>query len=95
MGGPDAYKTLAAPTRRQILKLFRDDDLSAGAIAEQFDISWPSVSRHLSVLSSAGPVEASRHGRQLVYSLTTSVLVDIVTELADMTRFNQPRLETR
>lgn len=91
MGGPDAYKALADPTRRQILKLLRDDDLPAGVIAEQFDMSWPSVSRHLSVLASAGLVEATRHGQQLVYSLSTSVLADIVTELVDMTRLNQPR----
>jgi ArsR family transcriptional regulator len=93
MSGPDAYKALADPTRRQILKLLREDDLPAGVIAEQFDISWPSVSRHLAVLSAAGLVQATRHGQQLVYSLTTSVLVDIVTELADMTRLNQSRLE--
>jgi ArsR family transcriptional regulator len=87
----DAYKALADPTRRQILKMLREDDLPAGVIAEQFDMSWPSVSRHLAVLSSAGLVQATRHGQQLVYSLTTSVLVDIVAELADMTRLNQPR----
>jgi ArsR family transcriptional regulator len=72
------------------LKLLREGDLPAGAIAEQFDMSWPSVSRHLSVLASAGLVQATRHGQQLVYSLTTSVLADIVTELADMARIKQP-----
>lgn len=90
MAGPDAYRALSDPTRRQILKLLRDDDLPAGTIAEQFDISWPSVSRHLAVLTSAGLVRATRHGQQLVYSLTTSVLMDIATELADMARINQP-----
>jgi ArsR family transcriptional regulator, arsenate/arsenite/antimonite-responsive transcriptional repressor len=90
MGGPDGYKALADPTRRQILRLLREDDLPAGVIAEQFDISWPSVSRHLSVLTSAGLVQATRRGQQLVYSLTTSVLVDILTELADIARINQP-----
>jgi ArsR family transcriptional regulator, arsenate/arsenite/antimonite-responsive transcriptional repressor len=88
MAGPDAYKALADPTRRQILKLLREDDLPAGAIAEQFDISWPSISRHLGVLTSAGLVKATRRGQQLVYALTTSVLIDIVTELADMARLN-------
>ena len=45
--------------------------------------------RHLGVLSTAGLVRATRRGQQLVYSLTTSVLADIVTELADMARVNQ------
>jgi ArsR family transcriptional regulator, arsenate/arsenite/antimonite-responsive transcriptional repressor len=91
MAGPDAYKALADPTRRQILKLLRDDDLPAGVIAEQFDMTWPSVSRHLALLSSAGLVHPTRSGQQLVYSLTTSVLMDIATELADMARINEPR----
>jgi ArsR family transcriptional regulator, repressor of sdpIR and other operons len=89
MTRPDGYKALADPTRRQILKLLREGDLPAGAIAEQFEMSWPSVSRHLSVLASADLVQATRQGQQLVYSLTTSVLADIVTELADMARLNQ------
>jgi ArsR family transcriptional regulator len=86
--GVDAYKALADPTRRRVLKLLRDDDLPAGAIAEQFEMSWPSVSRHLGLLTSAGLVEARRQGQQVIYSLTTSVLADIVTELADMGRLN-------
>jgi ArsR family transcriptional regulator len=93
MAGPDAYKALADPTRRHILGLLRDGDLPAGAIAEQFDITWPSVSRHLALLTSAGLVQATRRGQHLVYSLTTSVLVDIATELADMARINEPRTE--
>src|SRR5579884_1060085 len=88
--GIDGYKALADPTRRQILKLLREGDLPAGAIADRFEMSWPSVSRHLGVLASAGLVRATRHGQQLVYSLTTSVLADIATELADMARVNQP-----
>jgi ArsR family transcriptional regulator len=81
---PDGYRALADPTRRQILRLLRDGELSAGAIADQFDMSWPSVSRHLGLLSTAGLVSAERHGQQIVYSLTTSVLADIVTELAEL-----------
>ncbi len=95
MTGADGYKALADPTRRQILKLLREGDLPAGAIAEQFEMSWPSVSRHLSVLASADLVRATRRGQQLVYSLTTSVLADIVTELADMARLNQPQANPR
>lgn len=90
MTGIDGYKALADPTRRQILKLLRDGDLPAGAIAEQFEMSWPSVSRHLGVLASAGLVRGTRRGQQLVYSLTTSVLADIVTELADMAGVREP-----
>jgi ArsR family transcriptional regulator len=92
----DGYRALADPTRRQILKLLREGDLPAGSIAEQFEMSWPSVSRHLGVLASAGLVTATRRGQHLFYSLTTSVLADIVTELADMARVNDaPTPKTR
>src|SRR5581483_1837599 len=87
----DGYRALADPTRRRILRLLREGDLPAGAIAEQFEMSWPSVSPHLGVLASAGLVTATRRGQQLVYSLTTSLLADIVTELADMARVNDAR----
>jgi DNA-binding transcriptional ArsR family regulator len=78
------YQALADPTRREILRLLRDGDLPAGEIAGHFEISWPAVSRHLGVLANAGLVHATRHGSNLVYTLTTSVLQDIVTEVADL-----------
>jgi ArsR family transcriptional regulator, repressor of sdpIR and other operons len=90
----DAYRALADPTRRHILRLLRDEDLPAGDIAKQFEMSWPSVSRHLSVLTSAGLVEAQRRGQQLIYSLTTSVLMDILIELAEIGRID-PTPSTR
>jgi DNA-binding transcriptional ArsR family regulator len=82
----DVYRALSDPTRRRILKLLQDGPLPAGEIAAEFPIAWPSVSRHLGVLASAGLVRSERNGQQLVYELTTSVLVDIVTELAELTR---------
>jgi len=79
------YRALADPTRREILRLLREGDLPAGELASRFDISWPSVSRHLRVLQEAGLVESRRRGGNIVYSLRTSVLQDIVSELADLT----------
>jgi ArsR family transcriptional regulator, arsenate/arsenite/antimonite-responsive transcriptional repressor len=93
MAVQDVYKALADPTRRQILRLLQDGDLPAGAIAEHFDMTWPSVSRHLTVLASAGLVESNRNGQQIVYRLTTSVLVDIVTELGTMARIGESKAE--
>jgi ArsR family transcriptional regulator len=94
MAGLDAYKALADPTRRAILRLLRDGDLPAGAIAEQFDMSWPSVSRHLGVLANSGLVSSSRQGQQVIYCLATSVLADIVTELAEMAKVNRTKPST-
>jgi ArsR family transcriptional regulator, arsenate/arsenite/antimonite-responsive transcriptional repressor len=65
--------------------MLRDGDLPAGALASHFEMSWPSVSRHLRVLLEAGLVSSTRRGGNIVYSLRTSVLQDIVAELADLT----------
>ena len=81
----NGYRALADPTRREILRLLREGDLPAGELASQFEISWPSVSRHLRVLEQAGLVESRRSGGNIIYALRTSVLQDIVADLADLT----------
>jgi len=80
------YRALADPTRREILRLLREGDLASGEVAARFAMSWPSVSRHLGVLAGAGLIEAEKRGGHQVYRLTTSVLADIATELADLAR---------
>ncbi len=81
---PDVFKALSDPTRREILQLLRRGDLAAGAIAENFAMSKPSVSHHLSVLKSADLVHAERHGQEIVYSLDTTVSQDVMSYLLDM-----------
>lgn len=76
----EAYKALADRTRRQILRMLRTGDMAAGEIADQFDISWPSISHHLKVLRQADLVLVERQGQELYYSLNTTVLHDLVTE---------------
>ena len=71
-------KALADPTRRRILELLRDGDLTAGELAEHFDISKPSLSHHLATLKSAGLVSDERRGQNIVYSLNTTVMQDLI-----------------
>jgi ArsR family transcriptional regulator, repressor of sdpIR and other operons len=86
MSVANAYRALADPTRRELLRLLREGDMAAGELAGNFEISWPSVSRHLRVLEEAGLVSSTRQGGNIIYALQTSVLQDIVTELADIAR---------
>lgn len=78
MGG-EAFKALADPTRRHILELLRGGDLTAGEIADHFDMTKPSLSHHLSALKNAGLVDAERDGQNITYSLNTSVLQDLMS----------------
>src|SRR5947207_9611745 len=72
-----ALKAIAEPRRRQILRLVRDDELSAGEIASQFDISWPAVSQHLGVLKEAGLVNERRNGTKRLYRTRPQGLADL------------------
>jgi len=72
------FKALNDSTRREILELLKKGDLTAGAIAEQFSISKPSISHHLDLLKQAGLVEAVKEGQFIYYSLNTTVMDEIV-----------------
>ena len=78
MGG-EAFRALADPTRRRILELLRSADLTAGELADHFDMTKPSISHHLNTLKVAGLVDAEREGQSIVYSLNTSVLQDLMS----------------
>ena len=63
----DGFKALADPTRRRILELLSQGDMTAGDIAAQFNMTKPSVSHHLTALKAAGLVTDERKGQNIVY----------------------------
>jgi DNA-binding transcriptional ArsR family regulator len=71
------FKALNDPTRREILELLQKSDLTAGAIAAKFNMSFPSISHHLDILKQAALVTAQKQGQQVLYSINTTVLDDI------------------
>ncbi len=73
------FKALNDPTRREILKLLRKNEMTAGDIAAHFDIGKPSISHHLDILRQGGLVTSSKKGQFILYSLNTTVLDDIMT----------------
>ncbi len=79
-----AFKALSDPTRREILRLLGERELTVGEIVERFAISQPAISRHLAVLRAAGLVGALRQGQNVVYSLDTTVVQDVVRALLDL-----------
>ena len=67
-------KAISDPTRREILKLLNDKDLSAGEIAEHFDISKPALTKHLNILREAELVSSEKQGNFVIYSINVTVL---------------------
>lgn len=76
-----AFRALADPTRRDILRLLRQGPLSSGEIARHFDVAWPTVSRHLALLRGAGLVVSTRVGQQIVYELDVAAVRAVVDHL--------------
>ncbi|MBM6715179.1 winged helix-turn-helix transcriptional regulator [Gemmiger formicilis] len=74
----DAFKALADPTRRKILELLSQGEMTAGEIAAHFDMAKPSVSHHLNILKAAGLVTDERHGQNIVYCLNLTVFQEVV-----------------
>ncbi len=81
----DVWKALADPTRRKILELLKKHDMNAGEIAEKFNMTKPSISNHLNILKQADLVDAEKQGQNVIYSLKTSVLEDIMNILSNLT----------
>lgn len=63
----EPLQVIAAPRRLRILELVWDQELAAGQIAAEFDVSWPAISQHLAVLKAAGFVTERRAGTSRIY----------------------------
>jgi DNA-binding transcriptional ArsR family regulator len=78
----NVFRALADPTRRKVLALLRERPMSAGDLADRFDVSKPTMSAHFSVLREAGLIDASKQGKSILYSLRMSVLEEALMGLA-------------
>ena len=74
----ETTKALADPIRRRILNLLKKGPMSAGDIQNQFDVTFASISRHLSVLKDADLIRDRREGKFIYYELNASVLEEVL-----------------
>ena len=77
------YKALSDPTRRRILELLRERPMSAGELAEHFNLAKPTLSGHFAVLKAADLVDAEKSGTTVTYRLNLSVLEAALMSLID------------
>lgn len=80
----NTLRALSDPIRREILNLLKLGRMSAGDIADHFDVTGAAVSRHLSVLKEADLVRDTREGKFIYYDLNASVLEEILLWIADL-----------
>src|SRR5579862_498662 len=81
-----AFKALSDPTRREILSLLRRGEITAGALAERFDMTKPTMSHHFAVLKDADLLTSRREGQQIWYGLNTTVVQDLMAWAMDLIR---------
>ncbi len=74
----DIFKALNDATRREILDLLKQKDLSAGEIADAFNISKPSISHHLDILKRADLITSEKNGQFIIYSINTTIMEDVL-----------------
>ncbi len=79
----EVFKALADPTRREILRVLREQERSAGELSDLFPLSKSTLSGHFNVLKAADLIEQSKSGTTITYRLNTSVFEDVVTHLFD------------
>ena len=72
------FKALNDVTRREILELLKEKDLTAGDIAASFDISKPSISHHLDILKRADLIASEKKGQFVIYSVNTTIMEDVL-----------------
>lgn len=83
MFADSVFKALADPTRREILRVLSEGETSAGEIASRFQTSAPTISHHFNVLKDADLIAARKNGNQVLYSLNSTVLDDLLLALMD------------
>jgi DNA-binding transcriptional ArsR family regulator len=85
------FKALRDPTRRQILEMLNERDLTVGEISAAFEMSTPSISYHLDLLKNAQLVSARKNGQFVTYSLETTVLEDSLGWILQLIKKRKPK----
>jgi DNA-binding transcriptional ArsR family regulator len=80
----EVFKALADPTRREVLRLLRSGEMTAGELSQHFDMTKPSMSHHFSVLKQADLIGSRREGQQIYYFLNTTVVEDVLAVIWDL-----------
>jgi ArsR family transcriptional regulator len=89
----EVFRALADPTRREVLRLLRARDLTAGEIAERFPLAKSTLSGHFAVLKQAGLVVAEKRGTTIVYSLNASAIDDALGAAMELLKVGKERKE--
>lgn len=89
----NTFKALSDPTRRKILDLLKERDLTAGEISDHFNMTKPSISQHLKILKHADLVQEEKKGQYVIYSLNTTVFQEIISWAWNFAKYQEGKGE--
>jgi len=89
------FKALNDQTRRSIVELLKDKDMNAGEIADEFNISKPSISHHLDILKRADLIRSEKKGQFIHYSLNTTILEDLLSWVINLSPVSKTVAKTK
>lgn len=78
----DAWSAMSDATRREILNKLRSRNMTAGELADCFELSKPTISHHLNILKEAGLITGEKKAQTITYSLNTTVFQDFLRGIA-------------
>ena len=84
MANDKVFKALSDKNRRKIIDLLKKKKMTAGEIAQHFNVSKPTISEHLKILKNADLIESERDGQFITYFLNTSVLEDFLSYMINI-----------
>lgn len=83
------YKALSDPTRRKILELLRERDMTAGELADNFELAKPTLSKHFAVLKEADLIDGDKNGTTITYHLNVTVLEEALMALMNVFKIGE------
>ena len=95
MGANEVFRALGDPTRREILRMLRKRDMTAGELADRFALAKSTLSGHFSMLRHAGLIVAEKRGTSIVYSLNVSAVEEAIAGVMETLGIGRPKQGAR
>lgn len=93
MARGDIFRALSDPTRREIVRMLRSEDLSAGEIAERVTVAKSTLSSHFNVLKQAGLIVSERQGTMIRYSINLSAVEEALAVVMELLNVGESKRE--
>ena len=90
----DVFQAIADPTRREIINLLAHKSLNLNAVAEQFDVSRPAISKHIKILTECGLITISQQGRERYCEAKLDKLSEVSEWVGEYRKFWEAKLDS-